>query len=345
MSSIIHAANCLFHKIDQEDDIGNDAFIEFISSEETEGFCIAAQVKSGKSYFKSNGDATLPGSRRHFQYWKSLNLPVAGFAYDPARDSVFWVDITQYLRSSPKVCEDCPFVVPIPEENLLSAGSFREFHDHFRSYYSEMSSATALLESISKLINHKSFADFHIALRFLFVYHRSNVVAWFAIINMLRSVSRKEYVDLLIQVLEYIPGHTDVFWHSGNIILETTRSEVLSLLRTQWGEFEVRSLIRSIDPDQGLGRGTYGQVIYALTDAVQNVRTIYRKIAFDHNTDPSSSYFAFLFYLDTIQRSEPKEKIVRLIDEYIDEFPRNEMIPNLAELRLVIQESDSFSFF
>lgn len=345
VSSIVHAADCLFHKIDQEDDVGNDAFIEFISPEETEGFCIGAQVKSGKSYFTSSGSPRIPGSKRHFQYWKSLNLPVAGFAFDPGRDTVFWVDITQYLRSDPKICDEGPYSIPVPDTNILSPGTFHEFREHFQMYHSEMSSAKSLIDSISRLINHRSFGDFHIALRFLFAYHRSNIVAWFAIMNMLRSVSGRDYVDVLIGALEYIPGHPDIFWHSGNIIPEETRKAVHDLLSTHWGETEIRLLIKSIDPNQGVDRGTLGQAIYVLTDTVKDARMIYRKIAFDHNTDSLSSYFALLFYLDGIQRYAPQEKVIALIDDYIAEFPRNEMISSLEELRLVILEYGFFSFY
>ncbi len=45
---------CLFHKVDQENDIGNDAYIELIEECTNTSFCIAAQIKAGNSYVRAN---------------------------------------------------------------------------------------------------------------------------------------------------------------------------------------------------------------------------------------------------------------------------------------------------
>jgi hypothetical protein len=67
---IVERANCVFQEIDQHNDLGNDAYIEFVCAEEATGSCIAAQVKSGESYVKSDGSFVLKADRAHFEYWK-----------------------------------------------------------------------------------------------------------------------------------------------------------------------------------------------------------------------------------------------------------------------------------
>ena len=49
VGKVTHSCNCIFNQIHQENDIGNDAFIEFIVSEALLA-PIFAQIKSGTSY-------------------------------------------------------------------------------------------------------------------------------------------------------------------------------------------------------------------------------------------------------------------------------------------------------
>ena len=51
VGKVLASANCIFIPIPQENDIGNDAFIEFIVDQEATGCCIAAQIKSAGVQF------------------------------------------------------------------------------------------------------------------------------------------------------------------------------------------------------------------------------------------------------------------------------------------------------
>src|SRR4051812_35154094 len=84
--TIVERANCIFQEIEQANDVGNDAYIEFILGEHATGCCIAAQIKSGPSYLTANGALVLVGDRDHFEYWRSHVLPVVGIVVDPVTD-------------------------------------------------------------------------------------------------------------------------------------------------------------------------------------------------------------------------------------------------------------------
>ena len=55
---IVSACKSIFQEIGQQNDLGNDAYIEFTVDQLATGCCIAAQIKSGTSYL-SNGDFVL----------------------------------------------------------------------------------------------------------------------------------------------------------------------------------------------------------------------------------------------------------------------------------------------
>ena len=51
--SLVEDAGCLFHKIEQENDLGIDALIEIVNEERPLNKQIAAQIRSGPSYYDS----------------------------------------------------------------------------------------------------------------------------------------------------------------------------------------------------------------------------------------------------------------------------------------------------
>src|SRR5437870_1454265 len=81
---IVEERGSKFQEIALENDMGNDAYIEFIQDEEATGCCIFVQIKSGDSYVKADGNYVLKADKDHFEYWSSHLLPVAAIVYSPA---------------------------------------------------------------------------------------------------------------------------------------------------------------------------------------------------------------------------------------------------------------------
>lgn len=81
LKTIVAKNSCIFQEIDLNNDVGNDAYIEFIVIEESTSFCIATQVMSGKSNRRKN-HYSLGADKDHFDYWYNHNLPICGIVYD-----------------------------------------------------------------------------------------------------------------------------------------------------------------------------------------------------------------------------------------------------------------------
>lgn len=74
------------------DDYGIDAQIEVVEDEKATGRLIAAQIKSGPSYFdKPVADGWwFKLDRDDVEYWLDHSLPVIIVIYDPAADATYW---------------------------------------------------------------------------------------------------------------------------------------------------------------------------------------------------------------------------------------------------------------
>ncbi len=83
IKSLIEKNNDIFQEIDLENDVGNDAYIEFVINEETTGCCIASQIKTGKSYINAKGEYFFQSDKEHFEYWSSHLLPICGLVHTP----------------------------------------------------------------------------------------------------------------------------------------------------------------------------------------------------------------------------------------------------------------------
>ncbi|WP_439568868.1 DUF4365 domain-containing protein [Sphingopyxis sp.] len=83
-----------------QEDVGVDGTIEVCIGEFPSGKLVGAQVKSGRSYIRSE---TASGFRFYpdaddLTYWGQLSIPLILFVHDPADRSVYWVDVTKHIQ-------------------------------------------------------------------------------------------------------------------------------------------------------------------------------------------------------------------------------------------------------
>lgn len=343
---IVNKSNCIFHKIELENDIGNDAFIEFISGDESTSFCIATQIKSGKSFVRTNGIETfIPTDKEHLIYWKNLNLPVAGLVYNPVNDTVYWIDIKDYISKNTDIIEKGPYNISIPTNNIFSAETFDSFFQHFTLYNTEMIDLKSFMIAVNNISEIGKVGLQYVGVKNLFTYHRNKHVTWFILFNFFRYCSDKHLRLYLINTISFIPGHGDIFWHKDNLIDEPVRIKAFELLRKIWGEAEIRLLLESINEEEGIQRGSIGQAIYAIVDRINGSEEILKKIAFDNSTDEESSYWAFIMYLNGFQYSHEKEDTFELIDEYLSKFHCSSYYDIIREIKLIINQYGEFSIY
>ena len=136
VTSVVENDNSIFQRIELENDIGNDAYIEFVSGEEATSSYIWVQIKAGESY-KKKDYYILPTDREHFEYWKDNIAPVVGIVYDPEIDVAFWIDITDHLHMNPSAIENGPYTLHIPRINEFSTKTFSRFKEIFLTRYNK----------------------------------------------------------------------------------------------------------------------------------------------------------------------------------------------------------------
>jgi len=346
VSIIVNQVGCNFHKIDQENDIGNDAFIELIESDEHRSFCLAAQIKAGDSYVRANKiDTFIKADRKHLEYWNNINLPVIGFVYNPNNDIIYWVDIKDFITLNPSVITDGPYNIPVPINNIFSENTFNTFKKHILTYNLKFNSFDSFHEAISNITEIDNAEKQYIGIKNLFTYHRNRVTAWYEIFNLFSICNEKELKRYIITLITLIPGHGDIFWHKKNMIKQETIQKSLNILKKIWGEQEIRELLRFIDLESGIQRGSMGQNIYAIIDRINDNLKILQKIAFDRNTPTESSFWAFYLFLYDYQFSHSLDETIDQIHRFIFDFPRNPNIEMLEMLKTSIKEQGQFHIY
>lgn len=276
VGSVVAKGNCIFQKIDEGNDQGHDAYIEFISDEEATSLFSWVQIKSGTSHRRKGGYA-IPADKEHFEYWKHSPAPVVGIVYDPDLQSGVWINISEYLRTNPDIAENGPYSIRIPADNEFSARTFDTFKEQLLSYnYSSGWHFGQSLEFLSDTANQERCV---IGMSSLFAYHRNRRATWFYLIHCFPSTDGFAVVRLT-QLLSHLPGHPHIFWHSGNIIKKEIEEYGKELLAGRFGREEVLKLISLVDP-HGFSVGSIGYTVSTLVFMVHDAQSVLKDIAFD----------------------------------------------------------------
>lgn len=289
VAKVTSQSNSIFHQIDQQDDLGNDAFIEFVVEQSATGCCIAAQIKSGASYIR-NGRFIVPADERHFEYWRSHSLPVCGFVYDPASDAARWVDITLHINEMP-----AQFTIEVPDENIFDQAHFNAFRDHFLSYRSRFSGLANFGRALADFSHIEDLPRCESGIRCLFSFHRNRIESWYYIISALNNFREHPLLPRVINALSHVPGHGDIFWvPRENTIPDPTTNEAASLLRRLLSRDSIVTLLSAIGKEGGFERGTIGQCVDAIIGLAPNRRASLESIIFETTIREDIRYWALL---------------------------------------------------
>jgi|SRR5665213_1023172 len=294
IAKVTAACNCIFHQTDQQNDVGNDAFIEFVVDEAATGCCIAAQIKSGQSYTR-NGRFLLSVDEKHFEYWRSHSLPFCGFVYDPVSDTARWIDITACLAD--KEANPTQFTIELPNENIYDSAHFETFRDHFLSYRPQFSGAAKFGGSLVDFSHLEDLARCESGIRALFSFHRNRLETWYYVISTLANFRNHPLLPILAVTLCHVPGHMDIFWRPGqNTIPEPVSTKAESLLKTMLSRDLVLTLLGAID-DGGFERGSIGRFVDAVVALAPNRRRSLESIVLDADVPEHTRYWALLLLI------------------------------------------------
>lgn len=251
----VESAGSLFIKIEQDNDLGVDALIEFIRDECPLNKQVAVQIKSGASYYSEKNRECIIPVEGHGKYWANHPLPMVGLVYVPSLKSAYWVSIKGVLKRSP----DAKVIrFPACEANRLNAKTFTNI------FLPQVVGDVPSLEfdEALKLARSGQLDEVYLGLLVLFRRYPGRFATWDELVRAFKSRSIGEIPPVLIYWLAHIPGHGDILYF-GKSVSPEARGYARGLLET-FGLDDVMKLLSFIDPEEQIARGTLGQSVESI---------------------------------------------------------------------------------
>ncbi len=267
--SAVEGGGSLFIRIEQENDLGVDALLEFIKDERPLNKQIAIQIKSGASYYTPEAKECAFPVGSHRDYWSKHPLPLFGLVYVPALRNAYWVNVKRYLKDNPSATV---IRFPATEANQFNAVTFTKL------FMPGVVGETPILEmdEAFRLARSKEPSETYLGLLVLFRRYPNNEAVWDELVQTFLARPAEEIPPVLLYWLAHIPGHGDIFYF-GETVTPATRAYARSLFE----RFEVPDVIKLlsfIDEEEQIGRGTLGQSIEAIVSSLQNASTMLRAV-------------------------------------------------------------------
>ncbi|ARV13988.1 DUF4365 domain-containing protein [Polaribacter sp. SA4-12] len=287
IKTITEDSECFFHKIEQENDLGIDAIIEFIKDEKPLNKSIAIQIKSGLSYYNSkNGDCRIQiGSHR--SYWINYPLPVYGIVYVPDLNKGFWIDIKNYLENN-KETNTIKF-----KGNRANQFDFENFNNIFIPKLTNNIPIISLSDTL-ELFESSDQNEFTLGSIVLFRRYVNERKTWQKFIDYIFNPENIEIPYNLIYYVSHIPWHPDIFY-TGEHINNEIKNFVLKKIQ-MFDKSQVIKLLNQIDEEDNISRGTIGQSIEAIISKVNSKREILESILTDDYIDLNIKQLCTLLY-------------------------------------------------
>lgn len=265
----VEAGGCLFMKIEQENDLGVDALIEFIENERPLNKQIAVQIKSGASYYNlESGECAFPIGD-HREYWAKHPLPVFGLVYVPSLQRAHWINIKGYLKSNP-AAQSVRFIAT--EANRFDDTTFNAL------FMRAVLGQTPVLEmdEAFRLASSDKPDEAYLGLLVLFRRFPNNLAVWDELVRNFVERPISQVPPILIYWLAHIPWHGDIFGFGEPISRETREhgKRLLSQLTAQ----HVIKLLSFVDPEGQISRGTLGQSVEAIISSLPGAVSMLREI-------------------------------------------------------------------
>lgn len=319
VEAVLEAAGLVVQRVEQENDIGRDAFVDLVERGEITGGVISLQVKSGPSFVR-NGTCMIPGDPEDFTLWRESTVPFFGVVHDPASGALRWVDLSSVAQIadsylSPTV--EGPFgkeAVLVPEDNRLdlsvepfiraAAASVRRFRG---------------LPTSALLSRDPQIVEIGIADVFAIGRHDPNAfVLLGALFHRLPTETRPD----ALRALAMCTRHPDVFWTINNWIPEAVKTEARS--RTTWAAADLDALLGMIN-DDGIARGTVGQDVFHVLELDRCLADrLFETVMSTHRPETVRAWAAII--LAYLAQDDALELVARLI----------RLAPDLAQQELVV---------
>lgn len=369
VNTLINDNNCIFQEIDHDNDIGNDALIEFITNEVSTGCSINVQIKSGKSYINKSG-YFIDGDRSHFKYWENNMLPVCGIVYNPEEKKAMWIDISKYLKDNPEIVENGPYNIYC--NNELTENNFKDFRNYFLNYkefnlpffenkslfsneqvndykdyfvnYNQNKMNQSFISSLELLINGAKREEIEDAINLLFSYFRDKKAMWFFICQYFKNIDDEDIIEHLVYNMSLIAGHPDIFWNRRNMINSEIREYSRNLIKVTFKKNQILKLILVFINDP-FSRGTISQCAESIINIIPNKLIFLEKISFDPEIDELiqlHAIYLIIYYKQFDNNIDSKDFSINLIEKYISFLNHKEIDEQLLYFYEMLK-NDEFS--
>jgi hypothetical protein len=257
--SVVEAAKCIFHKIEQENDLGIDGLIEFTKDGVPQNKQIAIQIKSGQSYYNSQTNQCLIPVGNHFDYWTKHSLSVCGIVYIPSLNSASWVNIKNYLKQYGQ-CSTIRFVRS--RTNIFDHTDFTKIF--VPTIFKELPDLS--FEEAASFFHSKNPAENYLGLVSLFRKFPNNLEVWDWFIEFFRSKDVSDIPPSLIYYFAHIPWHGGIGYRG-----EKFNDETKAHAKKHFEDFsraDVIKLLAFIDEENMISRGSIGQSVEAIVSSL-----------------------------------------------------------------------------
>jgi hypothetical protein len=287
VKSAVDAAGCIFHRIDQENDLGIDAIIELVKDGVPLSKQFAVQIKSGPSFHIAQSNQCLIPVGNHFTYWSNYPLSVYGIVFIPSLNTANWVNIKNYLKHSGQ-CATIRF-------DRTKANVF-DNQDFGRVFLPGILNETPKLsfEEAKSLLQSAHASEIYLGLVVLFNTAPNILETWDLFIEFFRTRERSEIPFRLIYYLAHIPWHPDIWYHGERISADTEGH-----VRKRFEEFDksdIGKLLSFIGEETGISRGSIGQSVEAIISSLSNRDRLLFEVIDDVTVPMPSREYAALIY-------------------------------------------------
>lgn len=316
VETIINKNGCSFTKIDQENDIGLDGYIEIC--QDGKSTLVAVQIKCGESYYQSKKQYCKLPIGNHFEYWKNYKLPVYGIICNRDLTNAYFVNIKLYLDD-----------VDNEEQNyiMFEKSEFLKFdNEHFFNYFCNIVNRKVPVLTLDEslfYINSNFYNDQEIAFCNLSSRHVMRRESWVKFLELLRNKSFD--VNRLIYTFSRIFGNPDSIPVD---LKDEDRLYLIKFLDNLLNEEEVVNLLSCIDEENGIARGTVGQCVETILNSINKSEILLKIINNfsydDHIRECAVLIFAYrnakkyvkLYREQLIMKTEFNEMILDQIKKY-----------------------------
>lgn len=284
---IVRANNCIFQEIDTSNDLGIDAIIEIVKDEKPTSKFIAAQIKSGKSYYDKKSNKCKIPIKKHRDYWSKHPMPVFGIVYIPEFENAYWIDIKRYLEHFPDdtVISFEPTLAKLINHNTF----FSQFVPHLLNEIPDIS-----FEFAKTLFASSKPDEFYLGLYTLFKRFADKNEVWEIFITFFKTQPIENIPGKLIYYLAHIPWHPDIWSHNDSFTKQSL--EYGKTLLDKFGKVEILKLLEFIDEENMIQRGTLGQSVEAIISSLPNCDVTLEEIIRDITIPVPLREYAAIIY-------------------------------------------------